>query len=58
MLLRISPFLGKRHNASCFLPTLGSDSTEEPGHALYDDLKKTPHVPSYQQINCVDSIIR
>ncbi|XP_417528.4 period circadian protein homolog 3 isoform X6 [Gallus gallus] len=49
---------GKRHNASCFLPTLGSDSTEELGHALYDDLKKTPHVPSYQQINCVDSIIR
>ncbi|KAM6046388.1 period circadian protein homolog 3 isoform 5-T6 [Chlamydotis macqueenii] len=40
---------GKRHTASCFLQTLRSDST---------DSKKTPHVPSYQQINCVDSIIR
>ncbi|XP_048823679.1 period circadian protein homolog 3 isoform X5 [Lagopus muta] len=49
---------GKRHSASCFLPTLRSDSTEELGNALYDDSKKTPHVPSYQQINCVDSIIR
>ncbi|XP_032849100.2 period circadian protein homolog 3 isoform X2 [Tyto alba] len=49
---------GKRHTASCFLQTLRSDSTEEPGNALYDDSKKTPRVPSYQQINCVDSIIR
>ncbi|XP_042743674.1 period circadian protein homolog 3 isoform X2 [Lagopus leucura] len=49
---------GKRHSASCFLPTLRSDSTEELGNVLYDDSKKTPHVPSYQQINCVDSIIR
>ncbi|NXC44426.1 PER3 protein, partial [Penelope pileata] len=49
---------GKRHNASCFLQTLESDSIEEPDDALYDDSKKTPHVPSYQQINCVDSIIR
>ncbi|NXV96239.1 PER3 protein, partial [Calonectris borealis] len=46
------------HTASCFLQTLRSDSTEEPGNAFYDDSKKTPHVPSYQQINCVDSIIR
>ncbi|NXV19235.1 PER3 protein, partial [Cepphus grylle] len=45
------------HAASCFLQTLRSDSTEEPGNALYDS-KKTPRVPSYQQINCVDSIIR
>ncbi|KFW04455.1 Period circadian protein 3, partial [Fulmarus glacialis] len=49
---------GKRHTASCFLQTLRSDSTEEPGNASYDDSKKTPRVPSYQQINCVDSIIR
>ncbi|XP_025941427.1 period circadian protein homolog 3 isoform X4 [Apteryx rowi] len=49
---------GKRHTASCFLQALRSDSTEEPGNAFYDDSKKTPHVPSYQQINCVDSIIR
>ncbi|KAM6045987.1 period circadian protein homolog 3 isoform 3-T4 [Theristicus caerulescens] len=49
---------GKRHTASCFLQTLRSDSTEEPGNSFYDDSKKTPHVPSYQQINCVDSIIR
>ncbi|KFV15353.1 Period circadian protein 3, partial [Tauraco erythrolophus] len=49
---------GKRHAASCFLQTLRSDSTEEPGNTFYDDSKKTPHVPSYQQINCVDSIIR
>ncbi|NXE94102.1 PER3 protein, partial [Menura novaehollandiae] len=49
---------GKRHTASCFLQTLRSDSTEEPGNTFYDDPKKTPHVPSYQQINCVDSIIR
>ncbi|KAM6336620.1 period circadian protein homolog 3 isoform 2-T5 [Alca torda] len=49
---------GKRHAASCFLQTLRSDSTEEPGNAFYDDSKKTPRVPSYQQINCVDSIIR
>ncbi|XP_075028220.1 period circadian protein homolog 3 isoform X5 [Calonectris borealis] len=49
---------GKRHTASCFLQTLRSDSTEEPGNTFYDDSKKTPHVPSYQQINCVDSIIR
>ncbi|NXI72143.1 PER3 protein, partial [Anseranas semipalmata] len=49
---------GKRNSASCFLQTVRSDSTEEPGNALYDDSKKTPHVPSYQQINCVDSIIR
>ncbi|KAM6191752.1 period circadian protein homolog 3 isoform 2-T2 [Sarcoramphus papa] len=49
---------GKRHTASCFLQTLRSDSTEEPGNTFYDDSKKTPRVPSYQQINCVDSIIR
>ncbi|XP_062449096.1 period circadian protein homolog 3 isoform X2 [Rhea pennata] len=49
---------GKRHAASCFLQALRSDSTEEPGNTFYDDSKKTPHVPSYQQINCVDSIIR
>ncbi|NWI91612.1 PER3 protein, partial [Pitta sordida] len=49
---------GKRHAASCFLQTLRSDSTEEPGNTFYDDPKKTPHIPSYQQINCVDSIIR
>ncbi|XP_059722902.1 period circadian protein homolog 3 isoform X6 [Haemorhous mexicanus] len=48
---------GKRHPASCFLQTLRGDSTE-PGNTFYDDPKKTPHVPSYQQINCVDSIIR
>ncbi|NWX51048.1 PER3 protein, partial [Steatornis caripensis] len=46
------------HTASCFLETLRSDSTEEPGNTFYDDSKKTPRVPSYQQINCVDSIIR
>ncbi|NXW04654.1 PER3 protein, partial [Fregetta grallaria] len=46
------------HTASCFLQTLRSDSTEEAGNAFYDDSKKTPRVPSYQQINCVDSIIR
>uniref|UniRef100_A0A8C3QGG9 Period circadian regulator 3 n=1 Tax=Cyanoderma ruficeps TaxID=181631 RepID=A0A8C3QGG9_9PASS len=49
---------GKRHTASCFLQTLRGDSTEEPGNTFYDDPKKTPRVPSYQQINCVDSIIR
>ncbi|XP_064028110.1 period circadian protein homolog 3 isoform X2 [Pogoniulus pusillus] len=49
---------GKRHTTSCFLQALRSDSTEEPGHTFYDNSKKTPHVPSYQQINCVDSIIR
>ncbi|NXG21466.1 PER3 protein, partial [Grallaria varia] len=49
---------GKRHTASYFLQTLRSDSTEEPGNTFYDDPKKTPHIPSYQQINCVDSIIR
>ncbi|XP_009080771.1 PREDICTED: period circadian protein homolog 3 [Acanthisitta chloris] len=49
---------GKRHSASCFLPTLRSDSTEEPGNMFYDDPKKIQHVPSYQQINCVDNIIR
>ncbi|XP_038015628.1 period circadian protein homolog 3 isoform X9 [Motacilla alba alba] len=48
---------GKRHPASCFLQTLRGDSTE-PGNTFYDDPKKAPHVPSYQQINCVDSIIR
>ncbi|KAL9825531.1 period circadian protein homolog 3 isoform 5-T5 [Geothlypis trichas] len=48
---------GRRHPASCFLQTLRGDSTE-PGNAFYDDPKKTPRVPSYQQINCVDSIIR
>lgn len=48
---------GKKHPASCFLQTLRGDGTE-PGNAFYDDPKKTPHVPSYQQINCVDSIIR
>ncbi|NXI91123.1 PER3 protein, partial [Psophia crepitans] len=48
---------GKRHTAPCFLQTRRSDSTEEPGNAFYDS-KKTPRVPSYQQINCVDSIIR
>ncbi|NXY05061.1 PER3 protein, partial [Pteruthius melanotis] len=46
------------HSASCFLQTLRGDSTVEPGNTLYDDPKKTPHLPSYQQINCVDSIIR
>ncbi|NWU61138.1 PER3 protein, partial [Pterocles burchelli] len=46
------------HTASCFLQTLRTDSTEEPGNAFYSVSKKTPHVPSYQQINCVDSIIR
>ncbi|NXM65189.1 PER3 protein, partial [Serilophus lunatus] len=49
---------GERHTASCFLQTLRSYSTEEPGNIFYDDPKKTPPVPSYQQINCVDSIIR
>ncbi|XP_075293309.1 period circadian protein homolog 3 isoform X4 [Opisthocomus hoazin] len=49
---------GKRHTASCLLQTLRSDGTEEPGNAFYDDSKKTLCVPSYQQINCVDSIIR
>ncbi|NXW66374.1 PER3 protein, partial [Eurystomus gularis] len=49
---------GKRHTASCFLQTLRSDSTKEPGNTFYDDSKKTPRVPSYQQISCVDSIIR
>ncbi|XP_065506332.1 period circadian protein homolog 3 isoform X3 [Caloenas nicobarica] len=49
---------GKRHTASCFLQTLRGDSTEEPGNAFYADSKKTPRVPSYQQINCVDTIIR
>ncbi|XP_074781270.1 period circadian protein homolog 3 isoform X2 [Athene noctua] len=49
---------GKRPTASCFLQTLRSDSAEEPSNVFYDDSKKTPHVPSYQQINCVDSIIR
>ncbi|XP_041332551.1 period circadian protein homolog 3 isoform X4 [Pyrgilauda ruficollis] len=48
---------GRRHPASCFLQTLRGDSTE-PGNTFYDDPKKTPHIPSYQQINCVDSIIR
>ncbi|NXJ16602.1 PER3 protein, partial [Odontophorus gujanensis] len=48
----------KGHNASRFLQTLGSSSAEEPGGALYGDSKKTPCVLSYQQINCVDSIIR
>nr|XP_005024303.3 period circadian protein homolog 3 isoform X1 [Anas platyrhynchos] len=49
---------GRRHSASCFLQRVRSDSTEEPGNILYDDSKRTPLVPSYQQINCVDSIIR
>ncbi|NWQ81696.1 PER3 protein, partial [Columbina picui] len=49
---------GKRHPASCFLQTLQGDGIEEPGNAFYADSKKTPHVPSYQQINCVDTIIR
>ncbi|XP_050178310.1 period circadian protein homolog 3 isoform X1 [Myiozetetes cayanensis] len=49
---------GKRHTTSCFLQTLRSDSTEKTGNTFYDDPKKTPHIPSYQQINCVDSIIR
>ncbi|NXI45413.1 PER3 protein, partial [Galbula dea] len=49
---------GKRHSASCFLQTLRSDSTEEPDSIFCDDSKTTPRVPSYQQINCVDSIIR
>ncbi|XP_069638968.1 period circadian protein homolog 3 isoform X2 [Haliaeetus albicilla] len=49
---------GKGDSASCFLQTLRSDSTEEPGNVFYDDSKKAPRVPSYQQINCVDSIIR
>ncbi|NWI70647.1 PER3 protein, partial [Todus mexicanus] len=48
---------GKRHTDSCFLQTLRSDCTDEPGRAFYDDSKKTPRVPSYQQISCVDSII-
>ncbi|NXN11743.1 PER3 protein, partial [Indicator maculatus] len=46
------------HTTSHFLQALKSDSTEEPGNTFYDDSKKTPNVPSYQQINCVDSIIR
>ncbi|NXX62558.1 PER3 protein, partial [Scopus umbretta] len=46
------------HTASHFLQTLRSGITEEPGNTFYDDSKKTPRVPSYQQINCVDSIIR
>ncbi|NWI42614.1 PER3 protein, partial [Picathartes gymnocephalus] len=46
------------HTASCLLQTLRGDSTEEPGNTFYDDSKKTPRVPSYQQINCIDSIIR
>ncbi|KAM4646936.1 period circadian protein homolog 3 isoform 7-T7 [Amazona ochrocephala] len=49
---------GKRHTASCSLQTVRSDSTEEAGNVFYDDSKNTPRVPSYQQINCVDSIIR
>ncbi|KAM6108772.1 LOW QUALITY PROTEIN: period circadian protein homolog 3 [Pterocles gutturalis] len=49
---------GKRHTAPCFLQTLRTDSTKEPGKAFYSVSKKTPRVPSYQQINCVDSIIR
>ncbi|NXN96450.1 PER3 protein, partial [Rhinopomastus cyanomelas] len=49
---------GKRHTASRFLQALRSDSPEEPGNAFYDDSKNTSRVPSYQQINCVDSIIR
>ncbi|NWH51329.1 PER3 protein, partial [Fregata magnificens] len=49
---------GKRHTASCFLQPLRSNSTVELGNTFYDDSKKTLHVPSYQQINCVDSIIR
>ncbi|KAI6073685.1 Period circadian protein-like protein 3 isoform X1 [Aix galericulata] len=49
---------GKRHSASCFLQRVRNGSTEEPGNLLYDDSKRTPLVPSYQQINCVDSIIR
>ncbi|NXS51327.1 PER3 protein, partial [Brachypteracias leptosomus] len=48
---------GKRHTPSCFLQTLRSGSTEEPGNTFYDDSQKTPHIPSYQQISCVDSII-
>ncbi|NXF36452.1 PER3 protein, partial [Nyctibius bracteatus] len=46
------------HTASCFPQKLRSDSAEEPGNTFYDVSKKTPRVPSYQQINCVDSIIR
>ncbi|NXX83385.1 PER3 protein, partial [Urocolius indicus] len=46
------------YTASCFLQTLRSDNTEEPGSTFYDDSKNTPRVPSYQQINCIDSIIR
>ncbi|NXD87358.1 PER3 protein, partial [Halcyon senegalensis] len=46
------------HTASCFLQTLRSDCTDEPGSTFYDDSKTTPRVPSYQQISCVDSIIR
>ncbi|NWV14531.1 PER3 protein, partial [Ptilonorhynchus violaceus] len=53
-----SEVLGGKRHTSCFLQTLRSDSTEEPGNTFYDDPKKTPHIPSYQQINCVDSIIR
>ncbi|NXI57335.1 PER3 protein, partial [Chloroceryle aenea] len=49
---------GKRHTASCFLQTLRSDCTDETGNTFYDDSKKTPRVPSYQQISCVDNIIR
>ncbi|NXQ80978.1 PER3 protein, partial [Nyctibius grandis] len=49
---------GKRHTASCFPQKVRSDSAEEPGNTFYDDSKKTSRVPSYQQINCVDSIIR
>ncbi|NXG79033.1 PER3 protein, partial [Baryphthengus martii] len=46
------------HTASCFLQTLRSDCIDEPGNTFYDDSKKTPRIPSYQQISCVDSIIR
>ncbi|NWR65779.1 PER3 protein, partial [Bucorvus abyssinicus] len=46
------------HTASSFIQTMRSNSPEEPGNAFYDDSKKTPRIPSYQQINCVDNIIR
>ncbi|XP_064893810.1 period circadian protein homolog 3 isoform X3 [Columba livia] len=49
---------GERRAAACCLRAPGGGSAGEPGNALYADSKKPPRVPSYQQINCVDTIIR
>ncbi|KAK2513554.1 Per3 [Columba guinea] len=49
---------GERRAAACRLRAPGGGSAGEPGNALYADSKKPPRVPSYQQINCVDTIIR